>query len=461
MQRWLGYVRVSRVGDRADTLISPEQQQGKIEAYARTNKLTVEMLAPELDVSGGRVSRPILDSALAQIQSGEAAGIVVAQLDRLSRMDIVEALKTIRAVEAAGGEVRAVAEDFDVDTPEGEAGRNLFLVMGEMQLARYKQQFRNAKEQAVKRGIWPIPVVPRGYVKGEDRKLHPGEEPDVPRRGMEMRANDASWGQIAAEFGIGLTSAMKMIRNRVYLGEIHYGEWVNLEAHEPLVTRDLFEAAQIYHPPPPRSRRPKPALLAGLVFCAGCGYRMSVDSHAGIFKCRPHKASGRCEAPAIVSQAKLERIVSEAVRAHMEQVDLRYEAVERGDLIAETERELGEAEAELAAYQTLVKISEVGAEHFGEGMRQRVEAVEGARRKLAKARLAAPALPSGGLEDLTEDQWRQGLRGAIGGVWVWKAGGRGASARFRIIAAGFEPTGANPLPWTDADLPGEIRPLSS
>ncbi len=460
MKPWLGYVRVSRVGDRAETLISPGQQRERIEAYAQANGLTVLMLDPELDVSGGRASRPILDRALERIKGGEVAGIIVAQLDRLSRMDIVEALKTIRTIEAAGGEVRAVAEDFDVDTPEGEAGRNLFLVMGEMQLARYKQQFRNAKQQAVEKGIWPIPVVPRGYEKGEDRKLHPGELADVPRRAMDMRANDSSWGQIAGEFGIGLTSAMKMVRNRVYLGEIHYGEWVNLEAHEPLVTRDLFEAAQIYHPPPPRSRRSKPALLAGLVYCAGCGYRMSVDSHAAIFKCRPHKATGRCKAPAIISQRKLEGVVTEAVRSHMEQVDLRYEAVEQGDVIAEAERELQDAEAELAAYQTLVKISEVGAEHFAEGMRQRVEAVETARRKLAKERLAAPALPSGSLDDLTENQWRQGLRGAIGGIWIWKAGGRGERARFRIIAAGFEPTGG-PLSWSDADLPGEIRPLGA
>ncbi|HEY6731964.1 MAG TPA: recombinase family protein [Solirubrobacterales bacterium] len=461
MQQWLGYVRVSRVGDRAETLISPEQQAQRIEGYAESRGLQVRMLEPELDVSGGRIDRPVLSQALQEIERGEAAGLIVAQLDRLSRMTIIEALKTIERIEAAGGKVIAVAENFDVDTDEGRTSRNLFLVMGDMQLNRYKSQFRNAKEQAVLRGIWPMPIVPRGYVKGEDRKLHPGPKAPDPRKAMEMRANDASWAQIADEVGgLGLTGARKMVRNRVYLGEIHYGEWVNLEAHEPIVTRDLFEAAQIYHPPPPRSRRARPALLAGLVYCAGCGYRMSVDSHAGIFKCRPHKAPGKCPSPAIVSKRKLEGAVSGAVRQHMESVGLRYEAVERRDAIAEAERELDDAEAELVAYQTLVKISEVGAEHFAQGMRKRVEAVEAARKKLARARLAAPALPSGSLEDLTEDQWRQGLRGAIGGVWIWKAGRRGG-ARFRIIAAGFEPATTGALAWSDADLPGEIRPLGS
>lgn len=184
-----------------------------------------------------------------------------------------------------------------------------------------------------------------------------------------------------------------------------------------------------------------------------------MDSSAGICKCRPHKAAGRCPAPAIVSLGRLERIVAESVRHHLETVPISYQAVERGDAIAEAERELEAAEAELIAYQTLVKISEVGAEHFAEGMRQRVEAVEAARRKLARARLASPALPSGqGLASLTGNQWRAGLRGALGVVWVFKGRPR---ARIKIIAAGFEPSEFGAIDWTDIDLPGEVRVLDS
>jgi DNA invertase Pin-like site-specific DNA recombinase len=453
---WLGYTRVSRVGDRVDTLISPDIQAQRIQGYADTRGVRVRLLPPELDVSGAKVDRPILTGAIEAIERREAAGLIVAQLDRLSRMSLVDALKTIERIEVAGGKVIAVAENFDVDTDEGRTSRNLFLVMGDMQLNRYKAQFANAKAQAVARGIWPLPVVPIGYEKGADRRLVPGKDAPKVIRAFELRAGGASWPVIARTLQMGLTSVRKVVYNRVYLGEINYGEWRNPQAHDALVGRDLFEAAHIYHPPPPRSRR-EPALLAGLVRCSACGYRMSVDSDSAIYKCRPHKATGTCAAPALISKPKLERTVSDAVRKHVETTSLEYRAVEKMDAIAKAEDELATAEEELRLYQAVTKVSEIGAEHFAEGMRQRVEAVEIARRNLARARLAAPALPAGkGLDDLTPEEFRQGLRGALGVVWVRK-NRRGAEVR--IVAAGFEPSEFGPIDWTDSDLPGEIGTL--
>lgn len=445
-------MRVSRVGDRAETLISPAVQAERIEAYAVAHKLGVRMLEPELDVSGGKVDRPVLGAAIAAVERGEAAGIIVAQLDRLSRMDVVDALQTIRRIEAAGGRVIAVAEDFD-STPEGEMGRNVFLAMGQMQLDRYKQQFRVAKQRAVERGIWPISKVPLGYVKGEDRRLVPGPDAAKVRRAFEMRAGGFSWQAIAGMLGNkGQSAVKKIIENRVYLGEINYGEWRNAEAHEPLVDRGLWEAAQIHHPGPPRSNKAQvsDALLAGIIRCAGCGYRMSVDTL--IYKCRPYKAKGVCSAPAIVTRKRADALVEATVLSHLESV--RFTAVQPTDVIAEASEALRAAEAELSLYQEATRLADVGVEHFAEGMRKRTGDVEAARRDLARARLAAPALPTGSLEDLTAEQLRHVLRGSLGVVWVRK----GRPAEIRIVAAGFEPSEFGAADWPDLDLPGEIRP---
>ena len=35
-----------------------------------------------------------------------------------------------------------------------------------------------------------------------------------------------------------------MLASRTYLGEVHFGELANLEAHEPIIDRDLFEQVQ-------------------------------------------------------------------------------------------------------------------------------------------------------------------------------------------------------------------------
>lgn len=124
---WLGYRRVSRVGGR-EHLISPELQADRIRAHAASRGIGVRMLAAELDVSGGARSRPILDSAIAAVERGEAAGVIVSDLDRLSRMEMLDALETIARIEAVGGEVIAVAQNFDPTTPEGRLVRNRVLV---------------------------------------------------------------------------------------------------------------------------------------------------------------------------------------------------------------------------------------------------------------------------------------------------------------------------------------------
>ena len=315
---WLGYRRVSRVGDRGERLVSPELQAERIESYAAQHGLSVEMLPAELDVSGGKVERPILDDAIARIERREASGLIVAQLDRLSRLDLSDALRTIARIESAGGEVIAVAENFDASTPEGEMGRNVMLSMNRMQLRRYQAAFEQARKQAVARAIWPAAHVPLGYRKREDRRLEPDERADDVRRAFEWRARGRSWTAIAQMLGISPAGAQWVIANRVYLGEVRMkvaGEAiVTPDAHEPLVSREVYEAAQIDHPRV--SKRSTPALLAGLIRCAGCQRSMSPSAPA--YSCVPSNKPTRCLAPASISRKAVEGYVEGILLSHLE-----------------------------------------------------------------------------------------------------------------------------------------------
>ena len=85
-RKYLGYRRVSRVGERGERLRSLDFQAHDIEAAARREHVEIEMLPPEVDVSGSKESRVVLDEAIRRVQRGEVAGIIVARLDRLSRM---------------------------------------------------------------------------------------------------------------------------------------------------------------------------------------------------------------------------------------------------------------------------------------------------------------------------------------------------------------------------------------
>ena len=78
-----GYVRVSQVNDReGERFISPAVQRETIEAWARVHGALLGEVGVELDESGARRDRPLLEQAIARVEGGETGGIVVARLDR-------------------------------------------------------------------------------------------------------------------------------------------------------------------------------------------------------------------------------------------------------------------------------------------------------------------------------------------------------------------------------------------
>lgn len=461
---WLGYRRVSSVSGRDETLISPDQQAARINGYAQARGYAVEMLDAELNVSGARKSRPILDDAIERIRRGEAEGIIVAALDRLSRMTLADALETIERIEGVGGHVVSVAESVDPSTPEGRLARNVFLSFAELQREQYRRHVTEAKRQAVERGIWPTPTVPRGYVKGDDRRLQPGPDAPLIRRAFEIRARGGSWAEVADVLGVGISGAGKMIRNRVYLGEVRLSIGsdvvVNPDAHEAIVPRALWEAAQVEMPRPPRSESQGPSLLSGLIRCGHCSRRMSPGD--GVYRCFPRSVAGVCPSPPTIKASMVEDHVEAIVLSHLEQVAVRGVQQEVGP---REQAALDDAEAELRAFQEAT--SALGDPAlFAAGMKQRVEAVERAAAELGRVRGRSVAevpfaLGREAYGALGVEGRRHVLRGAVGVVWVWKGRGIG---RVAVVERGMEPARLSgpgvsvPLRTIERDgLPGEVR----
>jgi DNA invertase Pin-like site-specific DNA recombinase len=478
-----GYTRVSRVGDRQETL-RPELQADRIRSYAETHGVEVELLPPELDVSGGKASRPILDEVRRGVlDEGRYGGVIVAQLDRLSRMGLADALKIINEFESAGHRVVSVAENFDASTPEGKFSRNTILGVGNLQLDRYKDGFRASKRAAVAEGIWPFPVVPIGYTvtrqkDGGDGKLKidPATAPTV-CRAFEARVDGHSWAEVGAIVDRSPSGAAAVVKNRVYLGEInlHFTGGtaeLNQSAHPALVARDLWEAAQIDHPRQPHSGTGEGALLAGIARCAGCSGSLTLDG--GYYRCRAYaRAGGECAEPAIVSQAKLDEYLTGLVVPFIE--SLEYSAVDRGKELAGALEELAGAEAELAAYQQVTRVTSVGPDAFAAGMKSRVDAVDRARRTVGETRRVSGESPESGTlgsrwASLSVKQRNHVLRGALGAAFV-RRGRWFRPDRVKILARGFEPADlprhrgrtraiSRPFDWVD-DAPGEVRAVDA
>jgi len=479
MSYFAGYIRVSRVGARTDTLISPELQEREIRRWAATHGHEVEILPAELDQSGGKDERPILQGAIDRIERGELDGVIVWNFARFTRGGLSSSIRFLEAIEGVGGELHSTSQPIDSKTPQGRMQRNIHFSIDQAEREQKAEEIERSKADAIARGVWTAPVVPFGYRKNKDRRLEldPVEAPvraEVTRR---RGATAASWSELAdyikAETGRSMlpASVSAMVKSRTALGEAHQGEHFNPKAHPAIVDRATYEAAQLDNPKPPRGVN-GPALLIGIIRCAGCQRRMTTTIRKGrrTYGCRRRHAGGDCPEPANISGHLVDPFVEGVVLERIEEIA--YSASERNAAVEDAERGLAEAEAELALYQESIRVADVGADHFAAGMKQRAFDVEVARRLLAAAKLAAPAIPDpstlGELwPDLSIEERRHVLGSALSVVWVKR--GRGVVAdRVRLIRVGAAPDGLSvqgkpagppsPLAWPDVDLPGEVRP---
>ncbi len=413
-----GYVRVSRVAGReGESFISPELQRERIEAWAALRGEQIGEWHVDLDVSGARAERPGLAEALARVEAGVTTGVVVAKLDRLAR-SLPVAFDTISRIERAGGQLVSVEEGIDPTTATGRMMRNLVLLLAEWYRDQIREQWEVARERAVRRGAAVVSTVPTGYQRGRGGRLEPHPEwGPVIREVFERRAAGATWAALARwmnERGVPVQYANgrertggrwtgsvvgKLVLGRVYLGEVRHGTFVNAHAHEPLVSPGVWHAAQQARGTPDAPARGEPALLSGLVRCAGCGYAMHRASGRGAgggqvwaYRCRGGGSGGACPDRAFAYADDLERVMEGALLAHADDLAVRgdQDTVELDQALAT----LDEAEHALRVFRDDPRVlSALGQDAFVEGLRERARRVDTAREQVEGARLPAAGVP--------------------------------------------------------------------
>jgi site-specific DNA recombinase len=243
-------------------------------------------VAQEIDQSGARRERPGFQEALARCESGETGGIVVAKLDRFAR-SAIDALESIKRMNEAGARLVSVEDGFDGSTAMGRFAIGILTLIAELELERIRESWASASSSAVGRGIHISARVPTGYRRDEHRRLVRDEPAaSVIAEAFRLRATGASWADLARyleEHEISPPSGNKywskagvaaLVKNPVYLGQARSGNVVNEHAHEAIVTRAEFDAAQAVHKsllPQHDGSIASQAMLGGIVRCAGCG----------------------------------------------------------------------------------------------------------------------------------------------------------------------------------------------
>jgi site-specific DNA recombinase len=252
-----GYIRVSRRGGReGESFISPDVQRKKIADWAALHDVEILAWWEEIDQSGAKLERPLFQEALARCERAETGGIVVARLDRFAR-SAIDALESIRRLNEAGARLVSVEDNFDGSTPMGRFAIGILTLIAELELERIKENWDSAVRSAVERGVHISARPPTGYRRGPDGRLL-REEPaaSAVAEVFQRRALGASWAELARyleEQGVYPPTGNKhwskvgvagLVKNPVYLGQARSGKVVKEHAHEAIVSRAEFDAAQ-------------------------------------------------------------------------------------------------------------------------------------------------------------------------------------------------------------------------
>jgi DNA invertase Pin-like site-specific DNA recombinase len=482
--RWAAIVRVSHVGARADTTFHADEEQiAEIRRYAAQHGADVEFMEPELSVSGGLPieKRPSLNAAIEGVETGTYDGIVVAYLSRLTRSR--SGLRIWERVEAANGRVHCAAENLDTSTPSGRFVRDIHLANAVREREEHADRHAKRRESTVKAGIWRQRQTPIGYkfagpidsdgrYRGAARRLAPDDDAHAVRRAFRDRRAGASILSIADRLKMTPGGVRAMLRNRVYLGELHDSEHVNRKAHKAIVDRALFDAVQVCAPRPPRSADGI-ALLAGIIRCSGCGHVMTRSrTKALVYICPVHHSGGRCPAPASITAARVEEHVEAIALRELERLTVTAGADRSTE---RAEQAVADAETALRDYLRMVNLAGIDMAAAADAARERKDTVDAAKNALRAERAQRTHIPAGQLGsdawvELNAHQRNALLRSLLAAVVVRRAGGRGARVplpdRVRVLAFGADVVlperhgeragGIVPIPLPDLDTPNVL-----
>ena len=144
----VGYLRVS-TDEQADSGLGLAAQRSAIEAECGRRGWTLAAVHTDAGISGKSVvNRPGLTEALAAVDTGAAAGIVVAKLDRLSR-SLADYANLMARAQAGRWNIVALDLGIDLSTAAGEFMANVMASAAQWERRIIGQRTRDAL--AVKR----------------------------------------------------------------------------------------------------------------------------------------------------------------------------------------------------------------------------------------------------------------------------------------------------------------------
>ena len=243
--------------------------------------------------SGGNTERPGLKRLMADIERGLVDIVVVYKIDRLTR-SLADFSKMVEVFERQGVSFVSVTQQFNTTTSMGRLMLNVLLSFAQFEREVTGERIRDKIAASKRKGLWMGGVPPLGYDVANRLLVVNETEAALVRRifgemltigsptriaqglaseGITTKAWTTQDGQVRSGTQMDRKYLYKLLRNRIYLGELsHKGSWFP-GAHAPIVEHGLWGQVHevLARDPHVRSvdtqtRQSTDALLRGLLF---------------------------------------------------------------------------------------------------------------------------------------------------------------------------------------------------
>lgn len=309
-QRRVGiYVRVS--DDRKGEELAITRQEKTCRAIATKNKWKVVEVYRDNDISASQTkkARKSYQQLLSDLQSGTIDTILVYAMDRLYRrpielehlVEIIEKLPSIQIHSATGS-------DLDLATPDGVTQARFMVLMAKREIDMLRRRVTDKHKELALAGKPHGGMRAFGY-KEDQVTLEPTEAKIIKKMVKMFLATHSTnavtkWlqdqGYKTARGGEWNRKGVNDILRNPRIAGFRYHRGAKYKAVWPAIideaTHDLINSI-LSNPERRTSPGSKPKyLLSGLVYCGGCGYRMSnmtrgkALNSSNTYACRSDKA---------------------------------------------------------------------------------------------------------------------------------------------------------------------------
>lgn len=324
MDRYLMYLRKSRA-DRdfsdEDTL---QRHRARLEELCSQRRITCSEVLQEVSSADSIAGRPEMMRLLAMVETGEYAGVVCIDMDRLSRGSGADQALVINTFKYSHTRIITPQKDYDFEQETDEQFAELGLFLGRSEYRLIKRRLMQGRIDSTKEGKYAGGNAPYGYItyklekqKGYSLRIVP-EQADVIREIYRLYTDEnIGCRAIAArinsqghrnQFGRTFTEThiYKILNDPTYMGKVRFrdhtqskamrgGELVTVEhknhdpiivdgVHEAIISEDTFLAAQDAkknrRTPHVRLEAKMQNPLCSLLVCSQCGKKLALRSES-------------------------------------------------------------------------------------------------------------------------------------------------------------------------------------